>query len=756
MKKTKNLRSILPLWTLIFVLVLTIQNLVIFWPHYFSNVGFPWDFPMSYYPWVAFWTAAVEKGIFPSWVPFQSMGYPFVLQLQAALFYPPFWVFPLFNIPHTLQASVAVQCLHILAGSIGMFLLLRLLVEDKRLALLSAVIFQFFGGFYGNAQHSDIIRSFALTPWALYCFTFPVEAGVFSTRLGQQSAAFLEKIQGWLRSVFRCPYLPMRAYFIPLVIFFLATGGYPGNLVAIFFILAVYVAAQLIQTYLNNRSISQVFSVGLILTLLTFLGVSMSVIQLGPSWIFRNEFSRLSNFDALDKLEIWIPQLPGLFLSSKTLPGEITETSTYITLPALIFASFILTKTIRKHWPIAVIGLVSLLMIGGNSSFFYRGMTKLFLPLALSRFPTSDYRALLAIPLIIFAVLGLRDLFQNRWGMDSLLVRTGFIVFWFFQGLYMAYWENPLVERLGTNDFGYALFAWTGLHAWHNHVLSAVAVFFVTLGLLLLLSQVQRRITMAALILLAGLIFLDGARVITDMDTWRGPRVYEDYYGRKIPLFVNGQFSPRQIFTHLPVSRPERIEVGHHHWFSWRGYIDGSYQMQDYKACPTSSCNQIQANEIYWEYMLKEWRPIVLVDGWKADESNKITVSDDLISQAASSTAGNNTGVEQTFYGLDKITYTVDLDQPVLMIENETYFPGWTAKLGSGAGGEQITAFAVNNAFRAWQLPAGRYEMEAAFHFPYFRTMVYISLASALLWFGLLFHRVFISWRMRKVQQPGA
>ena len=58
--------------------VLFLQNVVIFWGHYFKDVGFPRDFLMSYYGVVAFWTTAVQKGINPQWIPFEAMGYPLV------------------------------------------------------------------------------------------------------------------------------------------------------------------------------------------------------------------------------------------------------------------------------------------------------------------------------------------------------------------------------------------------------------------------------------------------------------------------------------------------------------------------------------------------------------------------------------------------------------------------------------------------------------------------------------------------------
>ena len=78
---------------------LLIQNLIVYAGHYFGNVGFPWDFSMSYYAMVAFWTTAVGQGVYPQWLPFQQTGYPFALQLQSGIDYLPFWLFPLTTIP---------------------------------------------------------------------------------------------------------------------------------------------------------------------------------------------------------------------------------------------------------------------------------------------------------------------------------------------------------------------------------------------------------------------------------------------------------------------------------------------------------------------------------------------------------------------------------------------------------------------------------------------------------------------------------
>ncbi len=146
---------------------------MVFWRHYFAGYGFPWDFVGSYYAAAAYWTEAVRHGGVPMWMPFQSMGYPFLLNLQTGLHYPPMWIFPLLGIPYTLPAAVVLQCLHVFAGALGMYVFARALLRSRREAFLAAFVFQLFGGFYSNAEHVDIVRSFAMLPWLFWAAAPP-------------------------------------------------------------------------------------------------------------------------------------------------------------------------------------------------------------------------------------------------------------------------------------------------------------------------------------------------------------------------------------------------------------------------------------------------------------------------------------------------------------------------------------------------------------------------------------------------------
>ncbi|HEY7370307.1 MAG TPA: hypothetical protein VIA29_10500, partial [Thermoanaerobaculia bacterium] len=116
--------------------MLGVENFAVFARHYFGSYGFPWDFSGGYYATVAFWTSAVTHRLFPDWMPFQSMGYPFPINLQNGLWYPPFWLFPALGIPYTLKAAIVLQCLHVLLGAVGAFFFLRHLLRSNRLATI--------------------------------------------------------------------------------------------------------------------------------------------------------------------------------------------------------------------------------------------------------------------------------------------------------------------------------------------------------------------------------------------------------------------------------------------------------------------------------------------------------------------------------------------------------------------------------------------------------------------------------------------
>jgi hypothetical protein len=689
------------------IALLAMQNLVIFKNHYFRDYGFPWDFIGGYYSMVAFWTSIVSQGVYPSWVPYPQMGIPSNLLLQSGIHYPPLWIFPLLKIEYTLYAAVIFQCLHILFGAIGMFFLLRLLLHTtpyvNLYALFGAFVYQLFGGFYSNAEHVDIIRAFSFLPWLFYFFSI---SDVTQTKI------------------------PRRFFLIPLIILLVMTGAYPGNIVSGMVIAALYFLFQLINWYQRERKITAIISLTALVLTLTILGLGLSFFHLGPSWLYKDYLFRSVQIDALSFFSLGVEHIPSLFLETNMALGEISMTSTYITLPILILVSYIPLRVIKRQWPMVGVLIFSLLMVAGPRSFFWYIVTRLIDPLKYSRFPASDYRAFIAIVIIYFAVLALLTLVDREIKWKGFLFRTAFVFMWFFQGVYVNY---PILRSAP--------------------VYKVVTIFFVTIiGLAFYLFNKKRyRYEFLSFVMfLFILISVDAFRVLPKLEyvfpdgrsvsTWQVPSFSTVYQANNWPLMENGNLLTYEIIQNTPYMRParnkpqSRMEI-------WVDFITGKYNTGGHFSPILQSAYIINNQKIYEEFMLKEWVPLFFENHEINVVENSVKIPLELMkTQLDVSTDENLTQVRQLFYGMNEIEYSVSLEQPMLMVENETYFPGWKAVIASDQGTSEIQATSVNDVFRAWLLPAGSYTMVARFEFPYTRVYNGISIIALIIW-------VFLSYR---------
>jgi len=74
---------------------------------------------------------------------------------------------------------------------------------------------------------------------------------------------------------------------------------------------------------------------------------------------------------------------------------------------------------------------------------------------------------------------------------------------------------------------------------------------------------------------------------------------------------------------------------------------------------------------------------------------------------------------------------------------NEIWFPGWQGQIWRGkTEGPRVIAMNVDEALRAWQLPAGRYRLKTRFITPYLRSSLAISVAALLLYIIIILHRL--------------
>ncbi len=661
--------------------LLALQNLAVFWSHYFRGFGFPWDFPAAYYGMSAFSVKALEHGLLPQWLPYQCMGYPYGLNLQSGLYYPPLWVFPLLHLPYDLRAATILQCLHVLFGALGMFALLRRLFGSRAYAVVGASMFQFFGGFYSNTQHPDIIRSVALVPWLFLAFTIDQKSTTIRT------ARFL---------------------LLPLLIYLAATGGYPGNLISTSFVLGVYLLVQLIASLRERCTARRTAVLCAAIAGLFLLGLALAAIHLGPAWVGREHLAR---FGAQQRyMSLWIEQLPTLVFSSTPAPGERSMTSTFLTIPGLILVFFVSWRGLKEQWVWAVVLATSVLMVAGERSLFWRAMVTVVEPLGLSRFPSSDYRPLIAVALVVLAGLGLRCLHRGELGPWSFTFRSVMALSAVMVGgraLYGSWLARPVALGVTVALLSLALVA--GFRA-RRH---------------------EARSWKAAIAGLVALISLDAFRVLPDLTTWREPEIGSLYERR-------GWMTSPSMFDDFPRTRPAREETGHPAWYSWAGYLQARYMMSDKAPCLLLSASKVSRNPVYEEFMSREWTPLILPAPRTRSEAVPVAIGARVFDNALAQSGRKPPALRQTRYGIDEITYRVSLAREALVVENEMYFPGWEAILDLPGGRRRIPAVEVNGVFRSWVLPQGAYSMVARFR-PHYRLVCRgISLASLMLWLLLL------------------
>jgi len=464
---------------------LLIQNIVIFFQHYFNNFGFRWDFDKSYYALPAFWTTAIDSGIFPQWIPYQNMGFPLFMKAQSAFYYPFYWVFPLFSIPYTLQIAVYFQILHVLIGSIGMFFFINHMFKSPKYAIIGALAFQFFGGFFANSQHVDIVRGFALLPWLFFVFTLDMDK----------------------------PNITKKTLLIPIIIFLIATGAYPGIFISTIFMMSLFVILQSLNFFSKGFGKRKSLTIGGSLFGLLLLGIALSVIHLGPIIEFgSDEFGRFTDRSNVRYFVLNSEQFPGFFVSNTSIPGELSMTSTFITLPILIFASFITWTFIKKYWIFFVIFVVGILMSLGNQTLFWSSLTSLIPILELSRFPVSDYRFFIALPLIVFAILGLKSIIEKQVTIRYFIFRIAFIISWFTSGIILLQYNFPKAKPFFAH-----------IDVMNEQIIFSIIIFVICISILTIyLIKLkgfyfkQKEISIIVVAIIASIILADGFLVYTD------------------------------------------------------------------------------------------------------------------------------------------------------------------------------------------------------------------------------------------------
>jgi len=204
---------------------------------------------------------------------------------------------------------------------------------------------------------------------------------------------------------------------------------------------------------------------------------------------------------------------------------------------------------------------------------------------------------------------------------------------------------------------------------------------------------------------------------------WSEPRAEIAYYvSGGFPITHDGHLTASDIFSRQETSRPPRVEVPTPFQYAWRGYVNGTYMMNDYG--PKSISQQmVDANPGVSAVMHRGTELFVANCG-------TVTCDADNIDGVALDTPSPD--ARSVVYSRNYIIYRIPVRNRSLVVENEMFAPGWSAVCESH--GERLTARRVDGALRGWVLAPGTHRLRAEYRTPMLREAALVSVAAYVAW----------------------
>ena len=171
-------------------------------------------------------------------------------------------------------------------------------------------------------------------------------------------------------------------------------------------------------------------------------------------------------------------------------------TSTYLPLPILLLASFTPGQALKRYWVYVSLAVIAALMAAGDRAFLAPMLRSVIPSLGLSRFPSSDYRVFVAIPIVLFSLLGLRAIVERQLSKRAIAVKSALCVVWLFGGLTFVY------GSLG------------------REVVAVIAVAIASLLTIVALWRRHSVLTLAGVTAIAVLVSVDAVRVLPNLAGW--------------------------------------------------------------------------------------------------------------------------------------------------------------------------------------------------------------------------------------------
>jgi hypothetical protein len=689
-------------------LILAIVCLAFFFGHIRGTNFFNWDFMTDYHAPTAYIIDNLSRGIWPSWVSHQSLGFPLYMSLQSDLFYPPTWVIAALHVPYALWEANILQILHIYLGGLGAWRLARSYGMGHG-ALIVGCSYMLMGGFFLQSQHVDFVRGFCYAPW----FLFALRIDRFEER-------------------------PLfSSFFLATICALIVLGAYPGQVISSAIIGCSYVVAQLFLP--RQRTLrGSLFSIGLMV-----LGAASGMVIGLPKYLpflldFSSEILRWPQ-GAMARVAATPELIFSTVLSTDVgawRPLDVSSRSYFISAPTIFLAFMSRRETLLRLAPLLVASAVAALFA---LDFLTPLLGKTPLVLRFSRFPVSDYKSYLLLGPCLCAGSAFDYVLESshkNWAMRALGSFLFFIIFYLTGVMLTAYFHSPpnkssLIVLLGG--------------------LISASLTFASLIFYRSSSMLNQG---GLALLIAGLIVLDAARVYGPSYSWNGPaeqlRAEQRFRLGYETLFhlprIQGAFDP------IPF-RPKRLNVGHIDWDSWRGFfsndfvyegMDSSRRLRRHSLVFRETPEGLtpQAAPGIARFMQRPSTALLLAPNASEREIQLAVYEASLADENGPSFPA---GISMRSFGDKEVIYEVNISAPGLLVENEMFWRGWSARLLDPFSRNpmgSIPAIETLQVLRSWELPSGHYLLCTGFEEPHLALSVTLTaICSTLLlsFFALIF-----------------
>lgn len=661
--------------------VILMLQLLVFLTSYTGRTIPPWDFLGAYageaYVW---WT---DGNLFNhlDWIPYVLGGYPSDTSLQNSGWYLPTGFMTLFG-PYTLHMAAILAALHVAFGSYGMYFLLRGFRAGFGVALFAAVSIFFGVGFYSNASHIDIARSYAWLPWVLLLLS-P-----------------LWKWDRWWS-------IPVAS----LLLWQALTGVYPGTLIAAVYVLVPWI----IVLCVIYRPRFTAFLLPLAISALVALLLSMP--RLVPYAMLDDGGETTGTGDA----SLFSPSLLGTVLFGygiqyNGLPNDVTMRSFFIPVTVLMLALFARWSDPLCRAALAL-GIPSFVL---GMPFFPWFQTEQSLPgLGLSRFTMSDYKLFLVGAAILLACSGLRTLTV---GADAGSRRRGDLVSLVLGWFLLA---------------GFSLAAAVGPQG-KRDTLPPLALLTLTLAILtavVILRRRQkisvdvpvRRFRMRPVALLSACIALTVISgtvwAYSTPGPWRVDRIEAEQgtFGDTIDHLIAKRADVSEQMSQRPARAPLSPGYTPQTLLSASGnaaFYSGEYSLPAYVNLKRAESQRRLERTLLDSSIRDEFAAYMALPGTVLAVAADGSISSEILTACIEM---DQCGVDARplAYVAGSYSYRISLETPTVVNLNESFYPGWSAEACTRAG--QCTTLAPElSPYGTIQiaLPAGDFDLALRYTTP--------------------------------------